>query len=1067
MDKITEGLYEEVINKKIDKIIEENKNEYDIDKEKIDKEEAAKIFSDYLTNVIKTGLNNIKDDTKKKENSFQRQIKLINSIVQIIVDETENDDLKDYFVKDLGEQLFSVYKKKNNLDSVRKQSKKKNAIRPETSISQSSLFTGALKEPNMLSEFKKEIVSSNRIDLLVSFIRWSGLIVIIDELRDFTENGGHLRVITTSYMGATEAKAVQEIANLPNTEIKISYDTKMTRLHAKSYIFHRDTGFTTAYVGSSNISKAALTSGLEWNVKLTKKELPETIEKIEATFETYWNSSEFEYYDKEKNSLKKLKDAIVSEKKNDKYLKNRENRYLLDIRPYSYQQEVLDRLEAEREVRGNYKNLVVAATGVGKTCISAFDYRNFIKKNPKKKNRLLFVAHREEILKQSIETFRAILKDYNFGDLFVGNYEPESLDHLFISIQTFNSRDFIKNTSKDYYDYIIIDEFHHAASKSYKSLLNHYKPKILLGLTATPERMDGKHNELYKIFNDRIASEIRLPEAIDRGLLCPFQYFGVTDIADLDDIKFSKSTYDIKELENIYTMNKKISEKRADLIINSTEKYVSDINEVKGLGFCVSIKHAEFMSNAFNRRGIKSIYLTGESKSRERISAKEKLVNGEINFIFVVDLYNEGVDIPEVNTILFLRPTESMTVFLQQLGRGLRLADNKDCLTVLDFIANANKKYNFENKFLSLTKDREKSISTQIKEGFTSLPKGCYIKLEKKASEYIYNNIRNSISTKSGLLLKIKSFKEDSELELNLKNFIDFYHMNIEDIYSKGSFYRLLVTAGLRTDFDEEYEEEITNSFKKFMHIDSRRFIKFLLRVLRSQEEADIKNLDKKEIRLLNMFNVTMWHKDFEKNNFIDEFEGIRRLKKSKNMCKEFIEILEYKYETISFVDKHVDLDFDCPLDLHCNYTRDQILLAFDHMKPSNVREGVKYIEDKKVDIFFITLNKSDKDYSPTTMYKDYSINEFLFHWQSQSNTSSSSKTGQRYINHRNMNSKVVLFVREHKNNKKLNIADSYTFLGKAEFVSYKGSKPMNIIWKLEEAIPSNFINKTNKLVAR
>lgn len=363
MDKITEGLYEEVINKKIDKIIEENKNEYDIDKEKIDKEEAAKIFSDYLTNVIKTGLNNIKDDTKKKENSFQRQIKLINSIVQIIVDETENDDLKDYFVKDLGEQLFSVYKKKNNLDSVRKQSKKKNAIRPETSISQSSLFTGALKEPNMLSEFKKEIVSSNRIDLLVSFIRWSGLIVIIDELRDFTENGGHLRVITTSYMGATEAKAVQEIANLPNTEIKISYDTKMTRLHAKSYIFHRDTGFTTAYVGSSNISKAALTSGLEWNVKLTKKELPETIEKIEATFETYWNSSEFEYYDKEKNSLKKLKDAIVSEKKNDKYLKNRENRYLLDIRPYSYQQEVLDRLEAEREVRGNYKNLVVAATG--------------------------------------------------------------------------------------------------------------------------------------------------------------------------------------------------------------------------------------------------------------------------------------------------------------------------------------------------------------------------------------------------------------------------------------------------------------------------------------------------------------------------------------------------------------------------------------------------------------------------------------------------------------------------------------------------------------------------------
>lgn len=1064
MTKITEGLYEEVINKKLNEELESSIENYDIDKEKIDNEEASRILADYLTDVIKTGLDNIKDD--KKKNGIESQIDLINKVVSTVVKETGNGDLNSYSVENIGEQLLSIYKKKNNPGAVsKKKSDKFKVIRPETSIAKSSLFTGAPKEPHMLSELKKEIASSDRVDILVSFIRWSGLRVILDELRDFTEKGGQLRVITTSYMGATEPKAIEELSKLPNTEIKVSYDSRHSRLHAKSYIFYRNTGFTTGYVGSSNISKAALTTGLEWNVKLTKKELPETIEKIEATFESYWNSSDFETYDE--NSFKRLKEAIRSEKRRDIYLKNDENRYILDIHPYSYQQEVLDKLEAEREVRGNYKNLIVAATGVGKTCISAFDYKNFVKKNPKKKNRLLFVAHREEILKQSMETFRAILKDNNFGDLLVGKYEPDSIDHLFISIQTFNSREFTKNISEDFYDYIIVDEFHHAASKSYKDLLEYCKPKILLGLTATPERMDGKHNELYKIFNDRIAAEIRLPEAIDRKLLCPFQYFGVSDVADLEKVKFARGGYDVKELENIYVLDQKISERRADLIINSTEKYVADMDEVKGLGFCVSVKHAEFMAERFNKRGIKSICLTGQSKDEERKSAKEKLVNGDIKFIFVVDLYNEGVDIPEVNTILFLRPTESLTVFLQQLGRGLRLSDDKDCLTVLDFIGNANKKYNFADKFLSLTNSREKSLSGQIENGFTSLPKGCYIKLEKTAAQYIYENIRSSLSTKRGIIAKIKSFKDESGLELNLKNFLDFYHMDIDDLYGKGSFYRFCVEAGEKEDFSEEYEEKITKAFRKFMHTDSRRFIKFILKMLNSEKDIETMELNKREERLLNMFNVTMWSEDFQNNALEDIYQGIRRLKNSKNMCREFIEILEYKYENISFVDKNVDLGFDSPLDLHCNYTRDQILVAFDHMKPSNVREGVIYIKDKKVDIFFVTLNKSDKDYSPTTMYKDYSINEFLFHWQSQSNTSATSETGKRYINHKKMGSRVVLFVREHKNNSKLKIAESYTYLGNSEFVSSQGSKPMNIIWKLDEAIPSNLISKTNKLVAK
>lgn len=1043
------GLYEQVINTALDQELAQTDKLSQT--APIDPAEAAKVLAKYVAEVVERGLDNVKDSG----GDLGSQVGLVNRIVTAITDQLGVSGFESLSVAERAEQLLALLDRQNNVLAV---NEKAEIVRPETSIARSSLFTGAVHEPQMYTELKKEIVSCNRIDMLVSFVKWSGLRLLMDELTQFTQNGGELRIITTSYMGATDVKAVEELRKLPNTIIKVSYDTKTTRLHAKAYIFYRNTGFTTAYVGSSNLSNAALTSGLEWNTKITKKDLPETIDKIAATFEYYWNDREFVYYDEGQTA--RLERALKAEK----YQEHDPSQvFTMDVQPYAFQQEILDRLEAERTVRGYTRNLVVAATGTGKTVISALDYRRFRKENPGKPCRLLFVAHREEILKQSLYTFRAVLKDANFGDLFVGAYRPDTIDHLFLSIQTFNSQDFTQKTTPEFYDYIVVDEFHHAAAPTYQKLLEYYRPKLLLGLTATPERMDGK--SILPYFNNRIAAEIRLPEAIDRKLLCPFQYFGVTDTVDLDQLKWSAGRYDKGQLSRLYTISGMVAERRADLVVSSILKYVTDINTVKGLGFCVSIEHAEFMATYFNTHSIPSMFLTGKSSDEERETAKDRLVSGEVRFIFAVDIYNEGVDIPEVNTVLFLRPTESLTIFLQQLGRGLRLSEDKECLTVLDFIGQANKRYNFEDKFAALLSNTTRSVSREIKDGFLSAPKGCYIQLERKAAKYILDNIRASYGNSAGLVTRIASFGEDTGRELNLSSFLDYFHLDPRSLYKFSTFSRLCARADVIEDFTEPLEETLTKAMARLAVIDSRRWISFLLELLPKLDDTDFAALPAVEKRMLQMIYVTVFGKTVEDWNSDEALDNLYALADSPVLLSEMIELLKYQYNRIDFIDAPVAVGFDCPLDLHCTYTRDQIMVALDFLKPATVREGVKRLSEQKLDVFFVTLNKADKDYSPTTMYNDYSINEWLFHWQSQSTTAAESPTGQRYIHHKERGSKVLLFVREFKADRITNGAEAYTFLGTANYVKHDGSRPMNITWKLDAPIPAKYLKKTNKLV--
>ena len=422
-----------------------------------------------------------------------------------------------------------------------------------------------------------------------------------------------------------------------------------------------------------------------------------------------------------------------------------------------------------------------------------------------------------------------------------------------------------------------------------------------------------------------------------------------------------------------------------------------------------------------------------------------------------------------MNTILFLRPTESLTVFLQQLGRGLRLHEDKECLTVLDFVGQAHKNYSFEDKFRALIGRSNKPVKDYIENGFLTLPKGCYIQLEKEAKEYVLRNIKSATNSRANLINKLRTFKDDTDLDLTLENFLEYHNLSLVDLYGKGNdrrFYRMCVLADVNKDFKDNNEAEITKKLYNLLFINSRRFIEFIINLIKNNSNINNVEFNKEECLMLNMMYYIFYNDAPRKQGLSSLKEGINRLLNNKTMMNEVCDILTYNYKHLEFVDKKVDLGYECPLDLHCAYTTDVIMAAFGYYnedKKPSFREGVKYFEDKKTDIFFITLNKSDKDFSPSTLYEDYAINEKLFHWQTQSRTSVESLTGQRYINHRATNNKIVLFVREYKDRDGL--TSPFTYLGTCEYRSHTGNKPINFVWELHEEIPAKLINKANKSI--
>ena len=1049
------GIYESLITRLLQDKLSEIESSYHIERQKLDSAEAAEYLSRFLNHVLHSAFESLPNS----DDRVLKQIDLSNALVKWLSEYLNKAELSENLLHSQGQILSALFETTNPVAADLKAHVEK--ITPLTGLAQSELFTGSNVGLSLESEIKREILSADEVCWLVSFIKWTGIRIFADVLKEAALNGKRVRIITTSYMGVTDQKAVDFLAGLPNTEVRLSYNTDRERLHAKAYLFLRKSGFDTGYIGSSNISRSALTNGLEWNLKITTQEIPHIIEKFRSTFETYWESSEFEpYHVSEKTHRERLKKALQTERGS---AQNDEPQFFFDIEPHAYQKEILEKLTVEREIHKRNRNLIVAATGTGKTVISAFDFHRFYKAHPTAK--FLFVAHREEILKQARATFRGVLRSHLFGELWVGGIEPGHFNQLFASVQTLNSRLDQLTVSPDFFDFIVIDEVHHISADSYRPILNRFTPKILLGLTATPERHDG--SDIREDFCGSIAAELRLPEAINQRHLCPFQYFGLDDPTDLSNVQWVKGRYLPSELTRIYTAN----DQRIGHILRSMEEVLGNIHAIKALAFCVSQDHAQYMAKKFLLKGIKAAVLTS-ANSENRVALREQLVSGQINVLFVVDIFNEGVDIPEIDTVIFLRPTESLTVFLQQLGRGLRLSEGKDCLTVLDFVGNAREDYDFSQKFRALLGKSHTSVIDEIENNFPRLPLGCSIVLQKQAKEVILRNIKNAIVNQRRLLSWIRGYSHQTNLPLTIANFLKQYpSVTIEDIYKNkidggGGWSRLCVKAGLSEDsLDTEIELAMFRGISnRLLQCSSFSYLRFILKLLNNNGSWN--RSDKIENQFALMAHYDFWQKPGKEHGFNSLEESLSALVRDSRLKDECIEVVEQILDNLGVEEVPMEIGFPSALHLHARYTRDEILAAFGENrfdKKSSSREGVVEIKSLNCELLFVTLQKTVKKFSPTTLYHDYAINEILFHWQSQNAARPDRGKGLSYVQHEELGKQIILFVREQSLDEQ-GRAMGFINVGPVTLQSHSGSQPMNITWRLEEPIPPYLWNSAAKL---
>ena len=932
----------------------------------------------------------------------------------------------------------------------------------ETAFIDRSINSNSFYQPEFLSNnyeqgrkvlvsLEKELLNCDEFSISVAFITRSGIEPLLLTLKELEKKNIKGRILTTDYLLFSDPSALDKLNELSNIELKM-YKTSHESggFHTKGYIFKQDEIYR-IIIGSSNLTIDALTRNREWNTKLVTSSDGAILHEIKDEFEDLWQHPETKKYSEVaadyrisyfENKIKIKQEEIEKEK----YF----GKLVTPLVPNSMQVAFINNLEKIIQ-KGEDKALLISATGTGKTYASAFAMRDLGFK------RVLFLVHRNQIVKQAKKSFERVFGNTRTMGIVSGESREFNKDYIFATIQTMSKEDIYSQYDKSYFDAIVFDEAHHTSASSYKRIMDYFKPKFTLGMTATPDKRDDQFagKNIYELFNHQIAYEIRLQEALEEDLLCPFHYFGITDIAMHD----SEATY-----TNIDDFRYLTSDERVTRVMEKARYYGHSGNRVKGLIFCSRVEEAKELSKKFNERGWRTIALSGVNSEKERENAIDRLVmdtkvnekgESQLDYILSVDVFSEGVDIVEINQVIMLRPTESPIVFIQQLGRGLRKAKDKEFVVILDFIGN------YTNNFMipiALSGDRtynKDNIRRYVLEGTRMIPGASTLHFDEISRKKIFKAIDNANFS------DIKLIKENY---INLKNklgyiprLIDFDRfgemdvLRIFDNNSLGSYYKFLMK------YEKEYTIRLNETEEKFIEFISKKlangkrmldleminciliyrnhlFAK-LKEIVKEKYAHELTELEKISIKniLTNEFPTGSQAKTYEKCIFIEqegddfrianEFDQLLENHAFKNMIQELIIFGLSRYQT-----QYSNTYQDTSLVLYKKYTYEDVcrLLNWEHGEVALNIGGYKYDKHTKTFPVFINYDKAD-DISATTKYEDHFINNATLVAISKSGRSTKSEDVQNFLHAYERGIKVPLFVRKNKDDK---VSKEFYFLG-------------------------------------
>ena len=903
--KLPKGLYEQLITREISAAL----GAMDLDALRVEQAPLDPVDSyDILARHVYAVLNRVLRALPESDR-LDQQVDVCNRVLELLAERVKSATDGGSMVQPPASALLSI---SEVVDQVLGEPRLPG--RPHVPLSASDLLVNARGEPSVGHALEHEIPSADRIDLLCAFVRWNGLRLLLPQLRAHCERGHELRVITTTYTGSTERRALDALVEMGGN-VKVSYETRSTRLHAKAWLFYRETGFSTAYIGSSNLTQWALVDGVEWNVRLSQVTAPDILDKFHATFDSYWEEADFESYDPVRDA-ERFDRAVAST-----FAADTLQIAALDVIPYPHQTEILERLSVERERHHRYRSLVVAATGTGKTIVAALDYRRLRDQmgNPT----LLFVAHRKELLGQSLAAFRQVLRDGAFGELYVDGHRPDEWRHVFASVQSLAQLD-LANLRPDAFDVVIVDEFHHAAAETYSRLLDHLTPQILLGLTATPERADGK--SVLGWFDGRVAIELRLWEALERGLSVP--------------VPLLRSARQHGPVAR-HLVTPRLRCRGTPNAVHRQPRARGDCREDDPGQGGRSSAHAR--ARVLREHRARRVH--GERVQPDRAAFSGRILKRTIGGNF-------GTFVRE----------------LREIGRDVTLAE---------FLGEAG-----------------------------------------VAVDELYRN-------------------------------------------TDWTWTRLRREVGLPTASSGPREDQLSKALSRLLHVDDRSRLAFFRGVLNGDEPPQISTLQESERRVLLGLHFTLWGNTESWPSLDASMTELWAHRAILSELRELLDVLEDQSQHLTFPLDAGKAWESVPLSVHASYSLDEILTAFGEMtleQPHRIREGATYNEETDSDLFFVTLEKTEGRYSPTTMYKDYAVSPELFHWESQSVTSQASATGQRYIHHRQRGSNILLFVR--RTARVGSRTAPYMFLGSADYVSHERERPIAFLWRLSRPMPADFFRE-------